>query len=268
MKFIFGTNIKKTLVRVFLIVLFSYVFFGIVMLFFQRDLIYYPTDKDFWTCNVSDTSAKKVEINGERGLLSKGTTDRIIIFYHGNQDSACNWRYIPNHFGFAGDTTLVLEYPGYAGDDREITKENLFAHVDQVHAWLETQEYKEVYLVSYSIGGALASYHASLGADKLLMFAPFDSLINVIWDKHLYYPEWMLYDDYNNTELLLQSDLDQLLIMHGGKDTVIDQKRSVRLAQQLNRKIKVDRIVVPDAGHQNLLQGNPFNKIIDQFLLQ
>ena len=236
------------------------------MLFFQRDLIYYPTGKDFWSCNTSDTTSEKVEINGERGLLSLGETDRIIIFYHGNQDSACNWRYIPNHFGFVGDTTLVLEYPGYAGDDREITKENLFAHVDQVRAWLETQQYEEVYLVSYSIGGALASYHASLGADKLLMFAPFDSLINVIWDKHLYYPEWMLYDNYNNISLLKQSDTE-IYIMHGEEDTVIDESRSKALTEQLGSRVQ-ERIIVPGAGHQNLLQGNPFNQIIDKFLLK
>jgi len=248
-------------------VLGAYIIFGITMLFFQRDILYQPTDKNFWECNISDTQSEKVEIQGERGLLTKGTTDRIIVFYHGNADSACNWRYIPLHFGFASDTTLVMEYPGYAGDQRGISKESLFGMVDSVNAWIQEQEYEETYVVTYSLGGALGSYHASVGeVDRLLMFAPFDELIRVVWDKHLYYPRFMLHDDFNNIDLLQKSDT-QVFIMHGADDMVIDQSRSERLAVELGSQV-TQRVVVPEVGHQNLLQGNPFSKIIDQFLLQ
>lgn len=271
MEFIFGNDIKKTLYRVFLIVLFAYVGTGIVMYLFQRDFIYFPTDRDFWSCDISDTDSQKIEIDGERALFAQrdplNNSNRIIIFYHGNQDSACNWRYIPRHFGFAGDDTLVVEYPGYAGDDRPITKENLFGLVDTIEQWTLEQGYAEVYLVSYSLGGALASYHASKEVDRVLMFAPFDSLINVVWDKHLYYPEFMLHDDYNNAPLINQSN-SRIMIMHGADDAVVNPERSATLAAQLHDGTLIERVVIPNKGHQNLLDGNEFSQIIDRFLLE
>jgi len=267
MNFIFGSNPTQTLKRVSGIVLGSYILFGVMMLFLQRSIIYQPTDKSFWDCNISDTQSEKVEINGERGLFTQGTTDRIIVFYHGNADSACNWRYIPLHFGFANDTTLVLEYPGYAGDERDISKESLFETVKQVDLWIQGQSYKETYVVTYSLGGVLGAYHASVGkVDKMLMFAPFDELIHVAWDKHLYYPRFMLHDDYNNIDLLQQSNTE-ILIMHGENDEVIKKERSLEIANELGSQV-TERVVVPGVGHQDLLQGNPFSQIIDSFLLQ
>lgn len=271
MEFVLGKNPIKTLKRVFLVVVFLYIVCGSMLFLFQRNFIYFPTDKDFWSCKISDTNNQKILANGERALFAQADpqaqSSRIVVFYHGNADSACNWRYIPRHFGFAGDDTLVVEYPGYAGDTRAITKENMFATVEHIKQWVDEQEYEQVYLVSFSLGGATASYHASLGeVDRLLMFAPFDELIGVIHDRHLYYPRFLLHDDYSNIDLLLQSETE-VVIMHGTADKVVHPRRSARLGEELGGQLLV-RTEVPGVGHKNLLEGNPFNQIIDRFLLE
>ena len=257
-----------TVRRIAIFLVFSYLAFGATAFILQRDLIYFPTAKDFWTCQSPDPETVKLEIDGERVLFNPGdgSRERIIVFYHGNADSACNWRFIPRHFGVVGDAVLIVEYPGYAGDEREPSEETLFSMVDTVNAWIKSQAYEEVLLVSYSIGGGPASYHASLGADKLLMFAPFDSLIRVVWDNSLYYPAFMLRDKYENDHWLRTSDT-KVTIFHGADDNIVSPARSERLAEQIGDRLE-KRIVVPDRDHVHLFEGPEFEQIVKEFLVQ
>ena len=272
MDYLFGPRPVHTLFRVFILLSSVYVLGGLALFFSQDDFIYFPPSSDFWSCETQGTLYEKREIAGERVLFAQGetlgqNTDRLIVFYHGNADSACDWLDVAEWFTLRGDDTLIVEFPGYAGDARVINQESLFTTVERVHQWLEGENYEEVYIVAFSLGSALSAYHASLGGvDKLLLVAPFDELIRVAWEKKMYYPRFLLRDNYDNVSLFRVSQTP-LVILHGEEDEVISPRRSRRLAEHLGDQV-LEYILVPGRGHGDVMSGQAFDRALDLFLLE
>lgn len=234
----------------------------------QRVFLYPPHIGDFARCDLSGTQSERISFSGERALFTAGSSGRIIVFYHGNAETACDWRALGRGFAQAGDAVLIVEYPTYAtgqlSKPHQLSQEPLFQTVDHVQAWIAERGFQQTLVVGYSLGGALASYHATRqDVARVLLFAPFDRLINVIWDAWIFVPSVMVWDSYDNIAQLSKSTAE-VMILHGGADRVVRPARSRALVDILG-----DRAVIyhvdPALDHA-VMQGPMFQNIVRAFL--
>ncbi len=245
-----------------------YILVGIGFRLVETRLLYHPTDTPMAECPLPQ-GVELVNLGGERAFFTPTGSDTLVVFYHGNGSRACNWRYLGvNHLGPLGMDTLVVEYPGYADDPRTPSKDGLLGVAEAARDWGRAR-YDRVIAFGNSIGTAPAAHHAvNGGADKLILFAPFDSMYALLWGKGFIYPRWALANDYD-----LVGDLaagaPPTVIVHGTEDTLILEAHSRKLAEALKAQgVPVTRILRPGLGHNGLFDDGFFNPFLAEHVGQ
>ncbi len=251
---------------VLLALLALYVLVGIGFRLMETRLLYHPTQTPMADCPLPE-GVEILRIGAERGLFAPVGSDTLVVFYHGNGSRACNWRFLgPNHMGPLGVDTLVMEYPGYADDPRIPSKTALLATAREARDWARTR-YARVIAIGNSIGTAPAAHHAAGGgADQVILFAPFSSMLALLREKGFVYPGWVLKNDYD-----LAADLaikaPPTVIVHGADDTLIPARHSAALARALESQgVPVTRILRPGKEHNGLFDDAFFNAFLAEHL--
>ena len=231
--------------------------------FGQGKMLYYPDTRPLADCNLP----KGVEIwneGGEQGLLSAAGNANVLLFFHGNAGSACNWRFLGvNHLAKLGYDVLVLEYPGYGGDARTTSKQAIEAGLEVLSDWVGAQEYAQVSVMGYSLGtGAASIYARDNGAAQVVLFAPFDSIYNVAFAQGLKFPRALLREDFDNVAALVNVPAP-ITIIHGEADDVIPAKHSENLMRELTASgSDVRREVRAGLGHNDLFESPAFDDFL------
>ena len=231
--------------------------------FGQGKLLYYPDARPLADCNLP----AGVEIwndGGEQGLLAAADHDNLLLFFHGNAGSACNWRFLGvNHLAKLGYDVLVLEYPGYGGDTRTTSKNAIESGVAVLADWVATQEYTRVSVMGYSLGtGAASIYARDNGAAQVVLFAPFDSIYNVALAQGLKFPRALLREDFDNIAALTDVAAP-ITIIHGEVDEVIPAIHSENLMRELEAAGRdVRREVRAGVGHNDLFESPAFDNFL------
>ncbi|MBX2853521.1 MAG: alpha/beta fold hydrolase [Rhodobacteraceae bacterium] len=235
--------------------------FGLGGLFFlQAKLIYFPEDRRLDSCE-PPAPTQYIQIGGEQALLTQTGANNLIIFFHGNAGSACNWRYLAaNHLAVLGYDTLVVEYPGYGGDTRAPSKEEIAKALPVFQEWVAAQSYETITIFGYSLGAGVGSmYAAAFGADQIILFAPFDSLYAVAFDQGVMVPRNLLTEDYDNIAALSAIEAP-IYILHGSDDRTIPAKHSDDLMRALSEAGRdVEREVLQGVGHTGLFESPEFD---------
>lgn len=245
-----------------------YALAAITVFAFQGEMIYFPNDRALTDCNIRN-GVEVWQHDTEQGLLSPVGSQKLVLFFHGNGDSACNWRFLGvNHLGPLGYDVLVVEFPGYGGDTRKPSKRAIEGTLDVVNDWVTTQNYENIYLMGYSLGSGVASIYAQeYGAHQVLLFAPYDSIYNVALSQGLVFPRFILREDFNNVSALSNVDAP-ITILHGTADEVIPVDSSANLFTQLVASGRnVHRETREGVGHQGLFDSPAFDYYIRDTLL-
>ncbi len=247
-----------------LVVLYCLVGLGFRLM--ETRLLYHPDPTPMSACPLPE-GVEIARVGAERGLLTATGSDTLVVFYHGNGSRACNWRFLgPNHVAPLGADTLVMEYPGYAGDDRAPSKDALLAAARAARDWGRAR-YGRVIAFGNSIGTAPAAHHAAEGgADRLILFAPFDSMLSLLRGKGFVYPRALLRDDYDLTEDLARG-APSTVIVHGADDTLIPPRHSAALTAALDGQgVPVTRILRPGIEHNGLFDDAFFDPFLAEHL--
>ena len=243
-----------------------YILVGVGFRLVETRLLYHPTDTPIAECPLPE-GVEIVDVGGERALLTATGSDTLVVFYHGNGSRACNWRYLgPNHLGPLGVDTLVMEYPGYADDPRTPSKAGLLGTAKAAREWGRAR-YGRVIAFGNSIGTAPAAHHAAGGgADQLILFAPFDSMLSLLRGKGFVYPRFVLKNDYDPMADL-SAGAPPTVIVHGAEDTLVPARHSATLAAALEGQgVAVTRILRPDRGHGGLFDDEFFDPFLAEYL--
>ncbi len=246
-----------------------YLLFGFWLYGNQGALVYFPKDTPLAQCTLPE-GVTFWQAGDERGILADFDNPDLLVFFHGNADSACDWRYLGvNHLNPLGFDVLVPEFPGYAGDARAPAKPAMEAMIAQVQTWARAQGYAHVSVMGYSLGtGAAALFARPAQVRQVILFAPFDSIYNVARAQGLMYPRWVLREDYDNVAALRGIDA-RVDILHGGVDQVIPVAHSLRLTLDLmGSGVQVVRRVVPGQGHHNLFELPAFDAYLADILIR
>lgn len=256
--------------------LFRWILFAAVLLYggaaalaykVQNSVVFQAPTRALESCGLP-VGVEPWAYQGEQGLLAGQDGRKLLLFFHGNAEGACNWRFLGvNHLNSLGYDVLVLEYPGYGGDTRAPSMQGIETVVAAAAGWAEAQGYVHKVAMGYSLGtGAAAIFARDFGADKVVLYAPYDSIYNVAWSMGMVFPRALLKTDFDNVAALTNVDVP-IYIVHGSRDRVIPARFSEALAGQLEALGRVvSRQVLAGAGHNGLFASPRFDAMMQEIL--
>ena len=250
------TKVFKKLTYFILFCFVLYILLGIILFFNTDRFVYHPTNEDFYSCEKLPEFTKE-EFNGTRFFYRDAIDDStVMVYYHGNQGSACDRFYLTNGFQRIGVRMIFVEYTGYAGDDIKPSKELLLNDVHNIKKFIESKKINKTAVVGESLGSAMASYHSSIDNNvySVILVAGFDSVQSIAENRYLkYYPiNYFKFDNYDNTKYL--KDYNKRLVMiHGKLDNNIPIYHAKRLYNLTPAKEKLF-IEHENAKHNDLYQ--------------
>ena len=247
------------------------VVFTVLLYFFQRHLIYFPTRQ---TPRMQDYQADDlalVSLRTDDGLVLKAwykpaILHKVTVLYlHGNA----------GHIGFrmplarqlinAGFGVLLVEYRGFGGNPGYPSEQGLYQDGRAGLRFLQQRgvQSQHVILFGESLGTGVATELAvEYPVCAVVLQSPFTSLVSVARYHYpwLFIKPWDRFDSANR----VQEIHAPLLILHGKKDHVVPYAEGVEL---YNRALEPKEIVSFDEGtHNNLWGDKDFSKKVFHFL--
>jgi hypothetical protein len=151
----------------------------------------------------------------------------------------------------AGMNIFILEYPGF-GDRAGVPSEgSLFKAAED--AFQSLPRTAPIYLLGESLGTGVAAHLAGTQSNEVsgvLLFAPYNSLVDVAQHHVRILPARWLMHDYFESEKYFQHYHGPLAIFVGGKDAVVPQKFGRRLFKSFDGPKRLWEI--PEAGHNTI----------------
>jgi esterase/lipase len=239
--------------EILLILVLAYIAFGVILFVLQRKMTYYPNNQDFFSCKGFEDS-EKLDLGGTRAYFKK-SSDRVIVFYHGNAGSTCDRDFLKDDFESRGVSYLFVEYAGYSGDDKNPSEKLLKKDVENVVEFLKEEEFLEVIVAGGSIGSSLAIYHSTLGeVDSLFLISPFYRLSDMAKSVYGMYPvSLMMIEKYESNEWIQETSAKKLRIIHGSDDEIIPISQSKKLFKEAS--IKDKKFFEVKGAHHNDIYG-------------
>lgn len=258
---------KTTPLRLFALVLFSYMGFGLFAFFNQRAMTYYPRTYDFEGCPGFRDYAK-INHNGTRMYVKKTSTQNVVVHYHGNASTACDESLFKDAFEQPNTSVIFVEYAGYGEDPRKPSQDLILQDVQNVADYIQAQGFENVILFGQSLGSGAASYHAKISkVDTLILVSPFYSLMDVAKRHFWFYPvRWMLKENYTN-HAWLENYQGRLVILHGDQDQTVPQATSQKLFENLDVQDK-EYITIHGARHNDIWNFEDFRPSIQAEIIQ
>ena len=262
MKNFFSFN-RASKIALLIFVIF-YIGFGVVMTIFQEKMIYLPFAQDFDNCPAF-SSAEKIRFGATRAYY-KEAGEKLAVLYHGNAGSACDRDYWGQIFETNGYSYLIVEYEGYSNDGKTPSHDGIKENVRDTIEFIGSRQFKEVLVVGESIGNGPASFHADLlPPQKLLLLTTFTDLKDLARSIYWYYPTSLMVNNaFDNVELL-KNFSGRVLVVHGENDTIIPQKISRTLFENINSDDK-KFVSVSGANHNDIFNYEDTIVAINNFL--
>jgi uncharacterized protein len=221
----------KHIIRWIQIALAVYLALLIVIVVFQRKMLYYPSHS-------SQTNGLTAWMINNRLVGYARIVDNpknVWLFTHGNAGQAADRAYALQCFSDS-DSVYILEYPGYGNREGSPGKASFDSAAGEAYRWLR-KAYPNipVCVIGESIGSGPASSLLKLEKqpDKLVLVVPFDNLASVVRDHLPLVPAGLvLFDRWNNVEAIKKYP-GKLEIFGAIDDQVIPIKHARNLAKSL-----------------------------------
>lgn len=261
--------------NIFVSLVILYIIFLIVLYFFQRRLIYFPSQKAPLPAYAGVPEMEVINLHTADGLTLKAwyrphlmSHSATLVYFHGNAGHIGLRAPLVKPYLDAGFGVLLLTYRGYSGNPGNPDEEGLYRDGRAALEFLKQQGVPEnsLVLVGESIGCAVAIELATkYNVGALVLQAPFTSLRAVgAYHYPLIMPvSFFIKDKYDS---LHKADKIHapVLIIHGNKDKIIPPIFSERLFDALPEPKQA--IYVPNRGHNNLLEPNVVIDFIERMV--
>jgi pimeloyl-ACP methyl ester carboxylesterase len=246
-------------VQILLTLLALYVLLALLVMIFQRKLIYYPTRVS------SEVATRLAEQEGLQAWRNKAgeligwhlpATGAVLII-HGNAGCGFNRSYLaePIHAAAAVDV-FVLEYPGYGCRSGAPSQHTILKAAEEAFETLADRS--PFYIVSESLGAGAAAHLAQKHGSKaagLALFAPFDKLSSVGQAQMPFLPVGLLLWDRFNPAESLQHYSGPVKVVLAEADTIIPAKFGQRLHDSYRGPKSIE--IIPGAGHNDIAEQTP-----------
>jgi fermentation-respiration switch protein FrsA (DUF1100 family) len=197
--------------------------------FFQRNLLYHPTENNYHGDELK-VSIEKIKINTKDNLelLSwyhkKNARYKTILFLHGNAGTLENRIHKINHFKDIEINFLILSWRGFSGNIGKPTEEGLYEDANSAIRWLKNQGFEESDIIIYgeSLGTGVATEIAqNKNFAGIILESPFTSMVEAGKNKYPFFPIGLLLKDKYESHKKIKNINSPILIMHGEDDSIV-----------------------------------------------
>lgn len=215
-------------------------------------------------------TASRVNIPALYRPLKPQKTSLVIAFHPNGEDAGSS---LPLFTKLASSLhssgLLVAEYPHYGVYTRgELSEYQILYDAQAVYDFATDKlgySHKNIIIIGYSIGTNPATYLASVRENRfLVLIAPFLSAREIARDKVSVLG--FLVEDTFNTESYLPNIANPVLVIHGGKDSLIPPWHGEKICGILRQSRKYARFkLLPECDHNNIANSHKLPMIIAQF---
>ena len=232
MNFLFKKNSIKMNFFVLILLTFTVTYFFILFFtyIFQRNLLYHPTENNYFGDKILvDVEKIKIITPDNIQLVAwyhkKNLNNyKTILFLHGNAGSLDNRIHKINHFKDMNINFLIIAWRGFSGNKGKPTEEGLYEDARSAVRWLKSNGVEENNIIIYgeSLGTGVATEIAqNKNFAGVILESPFTSMIDAGKDKYPYLPVRLLLKDKYESNKKIKNVKSPILIMHGKVDNIV-----------------------------------------------
>ena len=213
-----------------IILLMSYLSFILFIFFYQRTLLYYPSENTHQSDN-KNFKHQEVLIPTSDGLNLKAwfyknsnPTKVTILYLHGNAGDLSNRIYKLNELSKLNVNFLLLAWRGFSGNGGSPTEQGLYIDAKSAVTWLNNRGIKESEIILYgeSLGTGVAIETSRNKIFKgVILESPYTSMVDLGKIYYPYLPVRLLLRDKFETYKKISEVQSPILILHGKLDTIV-----------------------------------------------
>jgi pimeloyl-ACP methyl ester carboxylesterase len=262
--------VKRVLKVLLILGIAGYISICGLLYFYQESLLFFPEKLEQDHQFVFENEFKERDIithsgNSIHTVLFKRENSKGVIFYlHGNGGSLRSVGNVSEHFLPLGYDVFLIDYAGYGKSSNAITsQEELFKDTQYVYDDLK-KRYSEdkIVVVGYSIGTGIAAHLASNNnPSKLVLQAPYYSMIDLSQRNYPLIPTFILRYDLATNEYLKQCDMP-VYLFHG----VDDQTIPIESSEMLSKEMGLPLYKLENQGHNGMGSNKDALKQLDKIL--
>lgn len=258
-------------IKISLICIFAISIYALLLYFLQRSLIFIPSHHYISPAQMNNSPFKEnpLVMQDKTKIMTwyaNGNKNKpAILFFHGNAFQLAAYAEQLYPFIEQGYTVLMMEYRNFGNTKGKTTQKDIFSDAAETFDWLKKQGYPEIIVYGYSYGTAVASGLSAIRkVDKLILAAPFSSLLQLVKEKPVPLAGWLL-KDYYLSDSYIKNYHNPLLLIHGTKDRLIPYKHSQNL---YNAAASDDKtlVLIDNVSHKPLYFEKLNNKAIFDWL--
>ena len=214
--------------NVLLILFITYLIVVIFIFFYQRKLLYHPSENNYLDETNLNHKIEKIYIQSDTELVSwyynNNKSYKAILFFHGNAGKLDNRVYKLNELAKLNINYLIVAYRGFSGNQGKPSEDGIYKDSNAAKKWLNENGINDKNIILYgeSLGTAVAVDLASKNNFAgIILESPFTSMIKLAKKYYPYLPVTILLKDKYESENKLKKINAPILIMHGKKDTIV-----------------------------------------------
>lgn len=253
---------RKLFKLLILILIIIYLVIGVYLYFFQKDFIYYPTEKikhsyDVKTFYIDNEKIDLIVLNPDK--------EKAILYLGGRSESVIQTADIFKNI-FSEFTIYLLNYRGYGSSSGEPSQEALYKDARVVYDFIQSY-HKNISIIGRSLGTGIATYLSSMKEpDKLVLVTPYDSILHMAQDKYPIYPiKYLLKEKFNSDEYSRNIKNVPTLIFLVDGDLIVPYKYSISLINAFDSK-QVNVYMVNNTTHKDVINTLEYQEKLKKFL--
>lgn len=255
------TSNRKKILFLFSTLTFIYVLLGALLFIFQRNFLYFPSNKynHPYPTQTFHQNNESIEVI----VLNKGQ-EKSIIFFGGNGEAVVNSasdhiRDFPTH------TLYLVNYRGYGGSSGFPAEQTIYS--DALHIYDEIKnKYSSISVIGRSLGTGVATYVASKRTvEKMVLITPYDSVESIAQSQYPIFPITLLLKDKFNSVARVDKIKAETLIVIAEHDEVIPLKNSMRLFNAFPASL-ITMETIKNTGHNSISRSKEFHFLLRDFI--
>ena len=227
---------KMTLIKILSSVFIIYFLITLIIYFYQRKLLYHPSENNYLDENSLTHKIEKISIKSENDLIGwyyfKNKNYKTLLFFHGNAGKLDNRVYKLNELSRLDVNYLIVAYRGFSGNKGNPSEKGLYMDSLAAKKWLNNigVEDESIILYGESLGTAVAVNLASENKFAgIILESPFTSMVKLAKKYYPYLPVKILLKDKYESEKKLRGINTPILVMHGEQDTIVPFEMGKRI---------------------------------------
>lgn len=265
-------HMVRMIILIFCSVILSYLLFCGILFYQQENVIFHPDklpsnyqfhfQSDFKEISIKTRDGVKLH-----GLLFTVNFSQGLIFYlHGNAGSLDSWGGIAPTYTNLNYDIFILDYRGFGKSEGKISSEKqLHQDIQTAYDTLKvTYPEPKIIIIGYSIGTGPAARLASINKpQRLILQAPYYSLIDILHYRYAYVPNFLLRYTLKTYKFLKKTEVP-VTIFHGNEDEVIYYESSLKLKKFLKPTDSYKTLKGQD--HHGMNYNQEFNRELKRIL--